>query len=177
MIIRRRSALLGLAAAIIAAPMMALAAGVVPAAAGTIDAVDAEQLEAALDAAGLSPAMLSDSASGAPVAHGSAGAFSFFVRAMGCSGEPPACDTLMFFANFELGRDVSPADYRAVNAFNDSQVFGRAYVLERQSQVGVDYVIELGGGVTPDHLAENIGRWADVISAFVEAFREGAASS
>ena len=154
-----------------------MAAGLAPAAAQTIEAVDAEQLEAALDAAGLSPTMLSDSASGAPVVHGSAGAFSFFVRTMGCSGEPLACDTLMFFANFELGREVSPADYRAVNAFNDSQVFGRAYVLARQSQVGVDYVIELGGGVTPDHLAENIGRWADVISAFVEAFREGHSGS
>lgn len=83
----------------------------------------------------------------------------------------------MFFANFDLGRDVSSGDYRAVNKFNESQVFGRAYVIERQSQVGVDYVIELGGGVTEEHLAENIGRWADVISAFVEKFREDQAAS
>ncbi len=172
MIIRQRSILVALASAI-----MAAGAGVASASAQVIDAVDADQLEAALDAAGLSPTMLSDSASGAPVAHGSAGAFTFFVRALGCAGEPPACENLMFFANFELGREVSPQDYRVVNDFNDSQVFGRAYVLERQSQVGVDYVIELGGGVTPDHLAENIGRWADVISAFVESFREGHAGS
>lgn len=147
------------------------------ASAQVIEAVDAEQLEQALADAGLSPNMMADSATGAPVAHGLAGDFTFFVRALGCSGEPMACENLMFFANFELGREVAPDDYRTVNQFNDSQVFGRAYVLERQSQVGVDYVIELGGGVTPEHLSENIGRWADVISAFVDSFREGYSGS
>lgn len=143
----------------------------------TIDSVDAEQLESALSDAGLNPTMMSDEATGAPVAHGAAGDFSFFVRALSCSGEPSACENLVFFANFELGRAATPQDFRIVNSFNDSQVFGRAYVLERQGQVGVDYVIELGGGVTPAHLAENIGRWADVISAFVDKFREGHSSS
>lgn len=148
-----------------------------PVAAQVIETVDAEQLEAALSEAGLNPTMMSDSATGAPVAHGAAGDITFFVRALSCSGDPMACENLVFFANFELGRDVAPNDYRTVNSFNDSQVFGRAYVLDRQAQVGVDYVIELGGGVTGDHLSENISRWADVISAFVEKFREGQSGS
>lgn len=169
MTIRWRSVFAGFAAA------LAASLGVVSA--QVVEAVDAEQLETALAEAGLNPNMMSDSATGAPVAHGQAGDFTFFVRALGCSGEPMACENLVFFANFELGRAASPDDYRTVNNFNDSQVFGRAYVLERQAQVGVDYVIELGGGVTPDHLAENIGRWADVIAAFVDSFREGAAAS
>ena len=76
-----------------------------------------------------------------------------------------------------MGRAANTRDYRIVNSFNDSQVFGRAYVLQNTSEVGVDYVIELGGGVTPDHLAENIGRWADVMAAFFDKFREGLASS
>lgn len=142
-----------------------------------IDSVHAEQLEAALSEAGLNPTILSDDATGAPVAHGAAGEIAFFVRALDCSGGPPACENLLFFANFELGRAATAQDYRIVNSFNDSQVFGRAYVLERQEQVGVDYVIELGGGVTPEHLAENISRWADVISAFVDKFREGHSGS
>lgn len=169
MITKWQAALFGLLAG--------MAAGVAPVSAQVIETVDAEQLEAALSEAGLNPTMLSDSATGAPVANGSAGDFTFFVRALSCSGEPMACENLVFFANFELGRDVSPNDFRTVNNFNDSQVFGRAYVLERQNQVGVDYVIELGGGVTTDHLSENISRWADVISAFVERFREGQSSS
>lgn len=169
MITKWQAALVGLFAG--------LGLGFASVAAQVIEAVDAEQLEAALSEAGLNPTMLTDSATGAPVANGAAGDFTFFVRALSCSGEPLACENLVFFANFELGRDVSPNDFRTVNNFNDSQVFGRAYVLERQAQVGVDYVIEMGGGVAPEHLAENIGRWADVISAFVESFREGQSSS
>ncbi|NNE42365.1 MAG: hypothetical protein HKN14_15770 [Marinicaulis sp.] len=143
----------------------------------SIDAVTGDQLETVLSAAGLSPTMLEDSATGAPVASGQAGEFGFFVRAMSCSGSPAACENLMFFANFELGRAATTNDLRVVNQFNDSQVFGRAYVLEQQNQVGVDYVIELGGGVSQEHLAQNISRWADVISAFVAKFQEGYSAS
>ncbi len=147
------------------------------AAAQTLDAVNGDQLSAALSAAGLSPTIIEDAATGAPVAQGAAGDFGFFVRALSCSGTPPACENLVFFANFDLGRSVTTSDYRIINSFNDSQVFGRAYVLESQNQVGVDYVIELGGGVSPEHLAKNIARWADVINVFVGKFREGAAGS
>lgn len=147
------------------------------AAAQNIQSVTGAQLESALDAAGLSPSMMEDAATGAPVAKGSAGEFEFYVRALDCSGSPQACENLMFFANFKLNRALAATDYRIVNSFNDSQVFGRAYVLENTGEVGVDYVIELGGGVSADHLSENIGRWADVISAFVQKFQEGAASS
>ncbi len=143
----------------------------------TIGAVTGDQLEAALDAAGLSPSILQDAATGAPVGTGSAGDFSFYVRAMGCSGKPQACEDLVFFANFDLGRAATSRDYRVVNSFNDSQVFGRAYVIEAENKVGIDYVIELGGGVTPEHLEQNISRWADVINAFVAKFQEGYSGS
>jgi Putative bacterial sensory transduction regulator len=164
--------LMRMGAAVIAAGLMLSAAE-----AQTIDAVNADQLEAALDAAGLSPVMTEDVASGSPVATGSAGEFEFHVRAMACSGQPPACENLVFFANFPLGRTVTAQDYRVVNSFNDTQVFGRAYILESQGVVGVDYVIELGGGVTEDHLAQNVSRWSDVISAFVAKFQEGSSGS
>lgn len=143
----------------------------------SIGAVTGEELETALAEAGLSPTMLEDASTGAPVGNGKAGDFTFFVRALDCSGTPAACENLMFFANFDLGRTASAQDFRIVNDFNDSQVFGRAYVLEDADQVGVDYVIELGGGVSKDHLSTNISRWADVIGAFVTEFREGHAGS
>lgn len=148
-----------------------------PASAEVLDRVTADQLEAALEAAGLNPSMIQEANNGFPVATGTAGQFAFYIRGLSCSGSPMACENLVFFANFELGRTVSESDYRIVNSFNDSQVFGRAYVLQNTGEVGVDYVIELGGGVTEEHLAENIGRWADVIAAFVDKFREGLASS
>jgi len=143
----------------------------------TLGGVTADQLESVLAEAGLNPAMMADSASGAPVAQGKAGQFGFYVRALSCSGAPKTCETLVFFANFELGREVTSADYRIVNGFNDSQVFGRAYVLEGTGEVGVDYVIELNGGVTEEHLSQNISRWADVISAFVSKFQDGEPTS
>ena len=143
----------------------------------TMGAVTADQLEQVLSAADLNPDMMADTATGAPVAQGKAGQFGFYVRALSCSGSPKACETLVFFANFELGRDVTESDYRIVNGYNDSQVFGRAYVLPGTNEVGVDYVIELGGGVTEDHLTQNISRWADVISAFITKFQEGEPTS
>ena len=142
-----------------------------------IDRVTGDQLEAALSSANLNPKIISDSATGAPVAKGKAGQFEFYVRAMSCTGSPSACENLMFFANFQLGRGVTAQDYQIVNQFNESQVFGRAYVIGAKNEVGIDYVVELGGGVSEAHLSENIGRWADVISAFVEKFSAGAASS
>ena len=143
----------------------------------TLGAVTADQLEEALTAAGLDPSMMEDQATGAPVAQGKAGQFGFYVRALSCSGSPKSCETLVFFANFELGREAAPSDYRIVNGFNDSQVFGRAYVLEGTQEVGVDYVIELNGGVSEEHLSQNISRWADVIAAFVSKFQEGEPTS
>lgn len=142
-----------------------------------VDAVTADELETILNAADLSVSMTEDAASGAPVANAQLGGISFWVRALDCSGTPSACGTLMFFANFELGRSATSTDYKIVNSFNDSQVFGRAYILEDVSQVGVDYVVELDGGVSAEHLSQNVSRWADVIAAFIEKFSSGSAGA
>ena len=142
-----------------------------------IDAVTGSELEAILNGAGLGVSMTEDATSGAPVANAQLGGISFWVRGLDCSGTPSACGTLMFFANFELGRSASPSDYKIVNSFNDGQVFGRAYVLEDASQVGVDYVVELDGGVSAEHVSQNISRWADVIAAFIEKFSSGSAGA
>ncbi len=162
-----------IAAALLLAP--ALLAG--PAVAQTKSALTGEELGAALTGAGLSAQVIEDAKTGAPVATAQAGAIEFWVRGLDCKGAPKACSTLMFFANFELGRAATAADYKAVNAFNDRQVFGRAYLLPAKNLVGVDYVMELQGGVAPDHISANIARWADVIDAFIAHFSsEGAGS-
>ncbi|MGE0408293.1 MAG: YbjN domain-containing protein [Amphiplicatus sp.] len=155
----------------LAAAALAGAAMTASAAAEMKSAVTAEEIEAMLDAAGLNPTMSEDAATRAPVAYGRAGEVTFFVRALDCGGRPAACETLMFFANFGLGREVGAEDARILNRFNERQVFGRAYFIEGRGEVGVDYVIELGGGVTSEHLAKNVGRWSDVIAAFLDNFR------
>ncbi len=159
-----------IAAAVLVAAQLFLTGA---ASAQTREALTADEIESVLEAAGLGPTMTEDAATGMPVASGSSGEIQFWVRALGCSGDPAACENLVFFANFDLGRPVTQSDYRVVNNFNDSQLFGRAYILERQDQVGVEYVIELGGGVTMEHVAGNVSRWSDVIDAFVRKFSEG----
>ncbi|MEZ5930061.1 MAG: YbjN domain-containing protein [Parvularculaceae bacterium] len=170
----------GRAAAALAAGVALLAGegALSGAAAQTKTAVTANELEAILTDAGLSPTMAEDAASGSPVAAGRLGDnIIFWVRALDCAGGPKACETLMFFVNFELGRPMTPKDYAVINSYNESQVFGRAYIIEEQGQVGVDYVVELGGGVTMDRITQSVSRWADVVAAFIDKFREGQGQS
>ncbi len=159
------------------AAIAAIALSLAPAAAQTKSAVTAAELEAILSEAGFPVAVIEDAQTGAPVAHAQAGNVQFWIRALDCAGAPKACSTLVFFANFDLGRAAAARDYEVVNRFNDSQVFGRAYLLPGRNLVGVDYVIELDGGVSMDHISKNIGRWADVISAFIGHFSDGQKSS
>ena len=159
----------------LALSLAALAA--TPALAEMKASLTADEIEAALNSAGLGVEMTEDVSTGAPVANAQLGDITFWVRALDCAGAPKACETLMFFANFELGRAPAASDYRIINAFNDSQVFGRAYVIEGENQVGVDYVIELSGGVSADHVAANVSRWADVVAAFIDRFSSRDAGS
>lgn len=156
-----------------AAALLALA----PAHAENKSAVTAAELEQILSAAGLGVTVIEDAQTRAPVAHVEAGGVQYWVRALDCSGSPKACSTLVFFANFDLGRPAAASDYEVINRFNDSQVFGRAYLLPGRNQVGVDYVIELDGGVSMDNITRNVGRWADVINAFIGHFSAGQRSS
>ena len=131
------------------------------------EALTARQIEAALAKAGLQPTLIKDKATGNPVATGALdGGLIFVARAMECDGFPKACAQIVLFANFDLGREVGRADFEIVNAFNEGNVNGRAYVLDGRDQVGVDYVIDLTGGVTAEHVASKLARWPSVVGDF-----------
>lgn len=151
----------------------AVLSGLGSAHAQSVRSFTADQLEDVLDNAGLGAEMAEDADTGTPVAQAYLGETLFFVRALDCLGTPDACSTLLFFANFDLGRQATINDLAIVNRFNEKQVFGRAYLIEEENQVGVDYVIELDGGVDMDNVSANISRWADVVAAFVEHLQEG----
>lgn len=159
------------------AAILAAVLSVSTASAQTKSAVTAAELEAILTGAGLAVQVIEDASTRAPVAHVQAGGVQYWVRALDCAGAPKACSTLVFFANFELGRAAAAGDYETINRFNDSQVFGRAYLIPGRNQVGVDYVIELDGGVSMDNITKNISRWADVINAFIGHFSNAAGVS
>ena len=131
------------------------------------EALTARQIADALTAAGLQPTMIKDRATGNPVATGALdGGLVFVARAMECEGFPKACAQVVLFANFDLGREVAGPDFEIVNAFNEGNLNGRAYVLPGRDQVGVDYVIDLTGGVTADHVASKLARWPAVVGDF-----------
>lgn len=162
---------------VIAALASSFFASAAPALAQSRAALTPDEIEGVLGAAGFPVQMIADAKSGDPVAHVQMENVQYWVRALDCAGAPKACSTLVFFANFELGRDIAGRDYEIVNRFNDSQVFGRAYVIPGRKEVGVDYVVELDGGVSMENVSRNIARWADVIAAFIAHFSEGQRTS
>lgn len=132
------------------------------------ETLTADDIEQALAAAGLSPTMSIDGDTGAPVATGTTDGLIFVVRAVDCEGRPLRCGQLVLFANFDLRRRVTDEDFRIVNRFNDGNKNGRAYVLEGREQIGVDYVIDLTGGVTAEHIRNRLDRWPGIIQTFRE---------
>ncbi len=126
------------------------------------------EIEKLLTDAGFGGRIITDRDTGAPVAMGTTGDLKFIVRAMDCGGEPVACRRLLFFANFDLNRPVNAGDFRVVNNFNEAHFDGRAYLIEGKNQIGVDYHIDLTGGVTSDHVASRLSRWRSVIDSFLK---------
>jgi hypothetical protein len=160
--------------------LLAIAAPLGNAAAQTVSTLSATEIERALSDAGYSPEIVQEPNSqdrtvqkpyfGGTMILSGGTEIVFYVRTSGCTGEPAACEHLIFYANFDLDRDVTPDDFRIANGFNDVQVFGRSYVLEASKQVGIDYTIDVGGGVTREHLAKGLTRWPDVVQEFIDAF-------
>lgn len=141
------------------------------------ESISGSELEALLRSAGLSPTMVPDKATGTPVATGQTAGMVFVVRALECSGRPARCEKLVLFANFDLGRDISSDDFRIVNAFNETNLYGRAYVLEDKSQIGIDYIIDMTGGVTDRHIGSRLNQWPNVIEDFAAKMRSAQTGS
>lgn len=159
--------------------LFCLASAVVPGhalAAELTDGMTGEEIGQMLEGAGLSHTLMADKNSGTPVAVGKLGQINFVVRALACEGTPVSCAQLLFFANFDLNRPVSEEDYLIVNDFNDSAFDGRAYVVEEGTanggQIGVDFYIDLTGGVSAEHVTGRLSRWQGVVSSFLEEMRK-----
>lgn len=63
-----------------------------------------------------------------------------------------------------------------LNSYNDKNVIGRAYYLEKpdqdnNDQIGIDFRISLNGGVTREHLTLETKKWDEVIDKFVETYK------
>lgn len=148
------------------------------AAAQNLSKLTAVQVERALSDAGFSPKIIKKNTKGKLVLGGTitqskGSKIKFWVRTRGCKGKPTACENFIFFANFNLGRDVKSSDFHTMNSFNDTQVYGRAYVLKKSKQIGVDLMLDLSGGVSRKHLSQRIQRWPKVVKKFMDRVRAG----
>ena len=141
-----------------------------PAFAQTKTALTGGELEAILRQAGFEPEMGTMENSGEPYANLKDKGFDFIARLREC--EVASCSLLMFYANFTLDRDVVDRDYRAVNAYNDQELYGRAYVYAKENKVGIDLVIDLRGGVSTDYVRISAERFPGMIKAFVDHYQE-----
>lgn len=88
----------------------------------------------------------------------------FIADVRDCEADRTGCLTVLFFANFRLGRETVSDDYIQANAYNDRRTWGRAYVLV--DEIGVDYAVGLND---ENEFGENeIEIWKLVLSAFKE---------
>ncbi len=141
--------------------------------------MNAADIERLLAQSGFNPTVVMDGKNKTPVAVAKAGDVEFVVRALDCAGEEEAvtCERLLLLANFSLGRQISALDYKIINSFNESKADGRAYVLEKSGEIGIDYMIDLTGGVSADHISSRLDRWQGVIESFIEQVRSANSGS
>lgn len=93
----------------------------------------------------------------------------FFVRASACTKSEGPCSNYVLFANFNLPNGVSDAMKAKVNKFNDRNYLGRAYWGEKK--VGVDYVVELSGGVFSRYVDARLEKFVTVLENFIGKMR------
>jgi putative sensory transduction regulator len=138
-----------------------------PALAEVKSTLTSTEFETVLRQAGFDPIM-AKSESNEPFATIATEEFVFTVAAKQCTDA--ACGLLLFFANFDLDREMTLTDYKAVNSFNDREFFGRAYVRGSQQQVGIDFILDLRGGLDTGYISQNAERFPAILQKFVDHF-------
>ncbi|GAA6207628.1 hypothetical protein NBRC116601_09210 [Cognatishimia sp. WU-CL00825] len=135
------------------------------ASAEVIDRVSAPRLVELIAVNGWPHDLQSNMDTGEPVITFEAEGVKMVMRALEC--ESDSCQTLMIFANFDVGRQLAVQDFLAVSDFNDANMLGRSYVNLQENKIGLDLVVDLRGGVTEEHLRLNIAEFPAMVSAFL----------
>ncbi len=126
-------------------------------------AVSGPELAALMEDNGVDATVTADEY-GDPVIHGAIGALNFRVWPHDCEGAPRRCRRLDFSAGFKTDQ---PVDMAHLDAFNETWVFGKAY-LGDDGTAYVDFPMNLTAGVTEANLADNIALWSDIVRMFAE---------
>ncbi len=152
--ITKTAALLGLAMVALTAP----SAQAEP----MVEDISGTELMAVLRAEGIDAKPLEGGWAGDPVLEGRYGAYSFVVSTHRCSGEPRRCSLIDFSAGFQPSR---PIDLERIDSFNESWVFGKAYLADTGTAY-VDFPVNLSDGVSAGNLVDNIRIWKEILPLF-----------
>jgi len=141
-----------------------------------ISSTTAGEMVVLLKSFGWEAEITTDNAGGPDAVQITFNGYTSWLRLKDCPDNAPSqCGSLMFFSNWDLGRDVTQADMVKLNKYNDVNVVGRTYFIDKNGpkgdQVGIDFVISIKGGVTRQHLIQEVEHWDDIIDKFVETFR------
>lgn len=127
------------------------------------------EVVALLDAHGYNATLTADDF-GDPLIMGSADGLKFQVQTYNCNDAAPRrCKTLRFLSSFAAPSSISADEVmKAMNDFNKSKVYGRAFVNDDNDPT-VDFRIDLSGGVTAANLMDQVGTWKSfVLDVFIE---------
>lgn len=95
-----------------------------------------------------------------PVIDSKASGMNFWVYFYNCDGEPKTCRRVQFQTS--LKTDM-PMQDKAMD-WNNKKVAGRA--ANSKDTTYFDYLVDCGGGVTPDNLSQNLERFDAMMSEF-----------
>ncbi|NWG45153.1 MAG: YbjN domain-containing protein [Alphaproteobacteria bacterium] len=126
--------------------------------------ISATEVQRLLTLAGVESVTATDP-SGNPIVYAQAGDTKFVVRTFDCAAEngETACQRLQYRAGFDLGHTPSQA---SMNAFNQTWVFGKAYVTDN-GLAAIEYPINLTLGVTEANLVHNFVLWVAILEEFI----------
>lgn len=139
---------------------------------GMVRDISGTELMQVLRAEGIESRPLDGGWVGDPVLEGRYGSYSFVVSTHRCRGEPRRCSIIDFSAGFQPSR---PIDLERLDAFNESWVFGKAYLADTGTAY-VDFPVNLSDGVSPGNLVDNIRKWKEILPLFEDVVQSAGGS-
>jgi hypothetical protein len=129
-------------------------------AAGLVDAADAGQLAGLIRDLGYRARVETDNV-GDPMIVSSVGGTDFSILFYGCENGAN-CTSLLFKVGFDL---TEGATLEAVNAWNEKNLFGRAY-LDDEADPWIEMPVNLFGGVSRENFEDSFDWWDVVVGRF-----------
>jgi hypothetical protein len=94
------------------------------------------------------------------------------VRACDADGYPKGCLGIRFYASMELDKDDLATARRTADRYNREYYIGKAYVSDDGKSLYFENYLMIDGGVTTDHIEQNLDNFLAAYDVMVEVFQE-----